>query len=38
MLDGLRELELDMHLHIHKENNVLFPKAHDLAEHLMQRV
>lgn len=26
-LDGLRELELDMHAHIHKENNVLFPRA-----------
>src|SRR5690606_19143685 len=27
MLDGLRELELDMHQHVHKENNVLFPRA-----------
>jgi len=27
MLDGLRELELDLHQHIHKENNILFPKA-----------
>lgn len=27
MLDGLRELELDMHQHIHKENNILFPRA-----------
>lgn len=27
LFDGLRELELDMHLHIHKENNILFPKA-----------
>lgn len=27
MLDGLRELEHDLHQHIHKENNVLFPKA-----------
>lgn len=27
MLDGLRELEADMHQHIHKENNILFPKA-----------
>ncbi len=27
LLDGLRELELDLHQHIHKENNVLFPKA-----------
>lgn len=27
MLDGLAELERDVHLHVHKENNVLFPKA-----------
>ena len=27
MLDGLRELELDLHEHIHKENNILFPRA-----------
>ncbi|MBX7254924.1 MAG: iron-sulfur cluster repair di-iron protein [Candidatus Hydrogenedentes bacterium] len=26
-LDGLHELELDMHQHIHKENNILFPRA-----------
>jgi regulator of cell morphogenesis and NO signaling len=27
MLDGLSQLERDMHAHVHKENNVLFPKA-----------
>jgi regulator of cell morphogenesis and NO signaling len=27
MLDGLKQLERDLHQHIHKENNVLFPKA-----------
>lgn len=27
MLDGLHTFELDMHQHVHKENNVLFPKA-----------
>ena len=27
MLDGLAHLEDDLHLHIHKENNVLFPRA-----------
>ena len=27
LLKGLRELELDLHQHIHKENNILFPKA-----------
>lgn len=26
-LDGLREMEADMHQHVHKENNVLFPRA-----------
>ena len=26
-LDGLRELERDLHQHIHEENNVLFPRA-----------
>ncbi|NUQ01688.1 MAG: iron-sulfur cluster repair di-iron protein [Armatimonadetes bacterium] len=27
MLDGLHELEQDLHIHIHKENNILFPRA-----------
>jgi regulator of cell morphogenesis and NO signaling len=27
LFDGLRELEFDIHQHIHKENNILFPKA-----------
>lgn len=27
VLDGLRELEADMHRHVHKENNLLFPRA-----------
>ena len=26
-LDGLRKLELELHQHIHEENNVLFPRA-----------
>ena len=26
-LDGLRELELDLHRHVHEENNILFPRA-----------
>jgi regulator of cell morphogenesis and NO signaling len=29
LLDGLAELEADLHLHIHKENNILFPRAHE---------
>ncbi|CEK15185.1 iron-sulfur cluster repair di-iron protein [Chthonomonas calidirosea] len=27
LLAGLAELEEDMHMHIHKENNILFPRA-----------
>ena len=27
MLDALAELEHDMHQHVHKENNILFPRA-----------
>jgi regulator of cell morphogenesis and NO signaling len=27
LLDSLKELEADMHLHVHKENNILFPRA-----------
>ncbi len=26
-IDGLRELELDLHRHIHEENNILFPRV-----------
>ena len=26
-LSGLAEMEADMHQHVHKENNILFPKA-----------
>jgi len=27
LLDGFRELEQDLHIHIHLENNILFPRA-----------
>ncbi len=30
MLESLRNLEQDLHLHIHKENNILFPRAKTL--------
>jgi regulator of cell morphogenesis and NO signaling len=30
-MDGLEELETDMHQHVHKENNILFPRARSLA-------
>jgi regulator of cell morphogenesis and NO signaling len=32
MLKGLREMELDLHEHIHLENNVLFPRALKLEQ------
>ncbi len=32
LLDGLDELEKDLHIHIHKENNILFPKAIELVK------
>ena len=37
MLHGLARLEADLHKHIHKENNILFPKAL-VAETLTPRV
>lgn len=33
MLDSLQKLEANMHQHVHKENNVLFPKAIALESH-----
>lgn len=30
MLDGLAQLESDLHEHVHKENNVRFPRAMEL--------
>ncbi|MCA9244245.1 MAG: iron-sulfur cluster repair di-iron protein [Phycisphaerales bacterium] len=32
MLDSLSELERDLHTHIHKENNILFPRAIAVAQ------
>lgn len=34
MLDGLRELEADIHRHIHEENNILFPTVRALMDAL----
>lgn len=31
MLAGLHEIEQDLHRHVHKENNILFPRAQGLA-------
>ena len=33
LYDGLEKLEQDLHQHVHKENNVLFPRARALAAH-----
>jgi regulator of cell morphogenesis and NO signaling len=33
-LKGLEEMELDLHEHIHKENNILFPRLLELEERL----
>jgi regulator of cell morphogenesis and NO signaling len=30
LMSGLDELERDLHLHIHLENNILFPRAQEL--------
>lgn len=36
MLHSLAELEADLHQHIHKENNILFPRAMELEATLAQ--
>lgn len=33
MLEGLKHMELDLHEHIHKENNILFPRVLELEKH-----
>lgn len=30
LMNGLDELERDLHMHIHLENNILFPRAQEL--------
>lgn len=37
MLHSLASLELDMHQHVHKENNILFPRALSMAKSQHQR-
>jgi regulator of cell morphogenesis and NO signaling len=32
---GLEELEADMHVHVHLENNILFPRAAELEQAVM---
>lgn len=36
MLEGLAALERDMHEHVHKENNILFPRAVKLEDRLSE--
>jgi regulator of cell morphogenesis and NO signaling len=36
LYEGLAALEVDLHRHIHKENNLLFPKAATLESNLRQ--
>lgn len=38
MLDALRRLELEMHQHVHKENNILFPRAAERERQMSQSV
>jgi len=33
---GLHELEVDMHMHVHKENNILFPQAMRMENRLAE--
>ncbi len=37
LFEGLDALEKDLHEHIHLENNILFPNAQKLEEHIHQR-
>lgn len=32
LISGLAELETDLHMHIHLENNILFPRAEEMEE------
>jgi len=38
MLDGLSELEANMHQHVHKENNILFPRAIEFEQSRVGKV
>lgn len=38
LYSGLAELEADTHLHVHKENNLLFPKAIEAEQRLAGRI
>jgi regulator of cell morphogenesis and NO signaling len=34
LMEGLKELEQDLHIHVHKENHILFPKAQETEANL----
>jgi regulator of cell morphogenesis and NO signaling len=36
LLDGLAELEADLHVHVHEENNILFPRARAAEDALLE--
>lgn len=37
MLAGLEEMELDIHEHVHKENNILFPRVLEMERRINKR-
>lgn len=37
-LDGLAELESDIHEHVYKENNILFPQTSDMLRRMARRM
>ena len=36
VFDGLKDLEADLHQHIHLENNILFPKSAQREEEIIR--
>jgi regulator of cell morphogenesis and NO signaling len=38
LFDGLRDLERDLHIHIHLENNILFPRAVEMEGNSFSRL
>ncbi len=38
LLAGLADLERDLHQHIHKENNLLFPRGKQLHDQVRERM
>ena len=38
LLDALAAFELDLHQHIHEENNILLPRARELSAHALSHL